>query len=174
MMKRSTRLASVMASLLVNLIPQTDAVAADPTQIVTFTGTVVSKTCTFDDTTPTVVLDDIGIGEFTDSGLKKLKYVSVSITCGSGVASVKIVPSGIPDETNNTLFRNTGVSSGVGLRLLSASGALMFPSGNNSVQVTPVLGKGLYSFMAGYVATAPGAVTSGSFLSQVTLNFNYN
>ncbi|TLV05904.1 fimbrial protein [Klebsiella indica] len=175
MMNIAAHMASVMtAGLLVSLISQTDAVAADPTQIVAFTGMVVNKTCTFDDVTSTVVLDDIGTREFTDTAVKKLKDVPVSITCGAGVTSVKIVPSGTPDEQNDTLFSNTGDSTGVALRLQDLSGTTMLPSGSTNVSVIPSSGKGSYTFRVGYVATAPGTVTGGRFLSQVTLNFNYN
>lgn len=175
MMKRAVRLASVMVTGgLLSLIPQTDAVAENPTQIITISGTVVSKTCAFDDTTSTVILDDIGSREFTDATARKLTDVLVSITCGAGVTSVNIVPSGIEDETNNTLFRNTGDATGVGLRLQNESGTAMLPSGSTNVSVVPASGKGSYTFRAGYVATAPGEVTGGSFLSQVTLNFDYN
>ncbi|MBJ9260676.1 type 1 fimbrial protein [Citrobacter amalonaticus] len=167
-----TSLATGLALSLI-LLTRADADVSSP-QTVTITGTVVSNTCSFDDVAPTVVLDDIGTSEFTNATVRKLKDVSVNITCGAGVTSVKIVPTGTEDGIDNTLFKNTGTSTGVGLRLQGSDGTIMLPSGSSEVSVTPISGKGNYTFKAGYVATTPNTVTSGQFLSQVTLNFNYN
>jgi P pilus assembly protein, pilin FimA len=150
--------------------------AANPTAVITLTGTVVSRTCTFDETVASVVLDDINPREFTDGSMKKARDVVVGITCGSGVSSVKIVPTGTADAADTTAFKNTGASTGVALRFTNASGSTLLPGGTSSVQVTPsgtAEKTGSYTFKAGYVATAPGAVTGGNFASMVTLNFNY-
>lgn len=175
MRKRIRNPAAVIAAgVLLSMALQPDASAADPTTIITITGTVVSRTCTFDEATQSVPLEEINTREFTDTGVKKSTTFPVAISCGSGVTSVSIVPDGTPDSQDPTTFANTGQSTGVALRLLDASGNVLLPDGTSKVSVTPVAGKGSYSFRAGYVATAPGAVTGGDFVSVATLSFNYD
>lgn len=171
-----------MPALLVmagGLLWQPPAGAVNPTATITISGTVVSKTCTFDEATPpTVVLSDIGAREFTDTAAKKVVNVPVAITCGAGVAqTVQIVPTGTADTADTTAFKNTGASTGVALRFMDASDNALLPNGTKTVSVSlPGTGerKGAYTFKAGYVATAPGAVSGGNFASVVTLSFNYN
>lgn len=176
MIKKTNKLVSVpIMGILLSLLSQPDAKAADSSStIITITGTVVSKTCTFDDATQLVELDEINTREFTDAGVKKRTEFPVSISCGRGVTSVSIVPKGTPDLLDPTAFANTGQSTGVALRLLDASDNVLLPDGTSQVLVMPTEGKGRYSFRGGYVATAPGAVTAGDFVSVATLYFNYD
>lgn len=175
MMKTTSKLASVLVmGALLSLVSQSDARAAHPSTLITVTVTVVDKTCTFDEASQSVELDEITTRGFMDTGIKKRTEFPVTITCAGAVASVNIVPEGTPDLQDPTAFANTGQSSGVALRLLDASDNVLRPDGTSQVSVVPVEGKGSYRFRAGYVATAPGAVTSGDFVSVVTLGFNYD
>lgn len=156
-----------------SLVLASTALATDPSTTLTISGRVVSKTCSFDKDTQTVVLDDITAAEFIDTGIKKATTFDVGITCGVGVSSVNIIPVG--DAASNDIdFLNTGKATGVALRLQDASGNPLRSDGNSSVSVTPVGLTGSYTFTAGYVATNPGGVTGGNFSSSVTLNFDYD
>lgn len=146
--------------------------ADNPVTTITITGTVINKTCSFNDVSQTVTLDDIYITDFSDTSIKGGKNVSVGISCGDGVSSVKIVPTGTADTNDNTAFSNTGTASNVALRFQDSAGTTLFPDGSSSVTVTPSEGEAVYTFKAGYVATG-GKVTAGSFISQVNMSFDY-
>lgn len=135
-------------------------------------GKVVSKTCSFDTADQTVFLDDIAVSDFTDNTIKAPKSFAVDFSCGAGVSSVNIKLSGQPDSNDATAFRNKSDAKNVALRLLDNDMGVLGPS-NSKVTVTPISGRGSYTFTAGYVATADN-VTEGGFQADVGLNFMYD
>lgn len=134
-----------------------------------------TPTCTFNDATQTVVLDDIAASAFSDKSLYSVTPFDVRIKCDTDVTLVKIIPSGTPDGDDETAFSNTGSAKHVALRLLDQDKQVLLPDGTIGVSVVPSGdGEGNYTFSAGYVATAPGQVTAGNFASTATLSFEYD
>ncbi|WP_312629563.1 fimbrial protein [Scandinavium sp.] len=164
---------TAVALLAVSATAQT--MAANPTGQFTITTTILSRTCTFDNETQTVALENVETREFSDQSMKKPQTFDVNIHCDNGVSSVKIVPSGPADDTGDaTAFKNQGDAANVALRLQNAEGNVLTPDGNSSVTVTPEDGVGAYRFRVGYVATQPGKVSAGGFSAAVTLRFAYD
>ena len=133
-----------------------------------------NPTCAFNDATQTVVLDDIAASAFSDKSIYSVTSFDVNIKCEAEITSVKITPSGAPDDDDGTAFSNTGSATHVALRLLDKNKEVLLPDGTTAVTVTPSGdGEGSYTFSAGYLATVPGQVTAGSFVSTATLSFQY-
>lgn len=152
------------------------ALAANPSMTVTFTWPAMPyPTCTFNDETQTVILDDITSKTFTDTGVRNVTSFTVGIMCEAGITAVSVVPTGTPDSNDDTAFSNTGSSEHVALRLLDKDSRVLLPDGSTRVNVVPTDSReASYTFSAGYVATAAGEVTPGSFASTVTLSFEYD
>ncbi|MBJ8986873.1 type 1 fimbrial protein [Citrobacter koseri] len=159
-------------ALVLVAFPYLSIAADNPTAIITISGTVVSKTCSFDSTSHSVILDEISVGEFTDNSIKAPRQFPISISCGSGVQSVEIIPSGEPDPNDSTAFRNTASAENVGLRLHDDNNQVLSPQGS-SVTIIPDNGSGSYMFTAGYVATGDDII-EGGFSSMVNLEFKYD
>lgn len=158
-------------------VSQSPAVAAtgDKAQI-NITINVPAKTCSFNNTTAMIQLEDVSTAMLSRSGTAMVggKNIDTDIQCPPGMKTVKIVASGIPAAGDATAFANTGSAKNVALRFMAEQGtAILYPDGSQAVTVTPTDGVGHYRFRAGYVATG-GAVRAGDFMAMVTLSFNYS
>lgn len=167
---------SVFTGLLLLLINAPWGAHADnPRATINITGTVVSKTCSFVKAADTFALDEIDIAEFTDTYIRGKKPIKVDITCGGGVSSVTLKPTGQPDSEDSTAFKNTGTSTNVAFRLHDAgSNKSLYPDGSRTVTINNIKGNASYTFEGGYVATTARKVTEGSFSSSMNLEFIYN
>lgn len=169
-------LATLVAAATVVVFVAMNAFAAEsPSMPVTLIWPgVPTPTCTFNDEAQTVVLDDITSKAFSDASVRNVTTFTVGITCDSDVTSVLVVPRGTPDGEDDTLFSNTGSAKHVALRLMR-NGNTMEPDGSIGSRVTPAEGGDeSLTYSAGYVATAPGEVTPGSFASTATFSFLYD
>ncbi len=162
--------------LLIAASPTTVAAAmSDKTQINVIIN-VATQTCSFDNTSPMFSLTEISTAKFRNSGsaIVGWKDIDIDIQCGSGIDSVRIVPTGTPATGDETAFANTGSARNVGLRFMAYQGtSILYPDGSASVTVSSSGGTGSYRFRAGYVATG-GPVRAGDFMAVVNLSFDYS
>ncbi|WP_413504031.1 fimbrial protein [Serratia grimesii] len=170
-------LSALIAAGMLLTVPQGSVLAAtgDKAQI-NITINVTARTCSFDNSTPMIQLEDVSTAKFRHSGTSMVsgKNVDIDIQCGSGIENVKIVPTGLSAAGDATAFANTGSAKNVGLRLMAYQGsAMLYPDGSAYVTVSPSDGVGSYRFKAGYVATG-GPVRAGDFMAVVNLSFDYS
>lgn len=153
-----------------------DALAANiTTGQFTISGTVLAPTCSFARDTQVVNLQEVTIRDFKNTNVVAEIPVEIPITCGAGLSSVNIVASGEPASGMDSSFKNTGTARNVALRFMADSRSPMSPDGSKSVTVAVTNGAGSHTFLAGYIATPQaGALGAGTFVSTVTLNFQYN
>jgi minor fimbrial subunit len=171
----NSKIAALLFVGLIALSTATESLSeTNPAMVVTFNWRVLRPTCSFKTSVQNVTLDDITDRAFTDTDVRNATPFTVGITCQSGLDTVKIVPAGTPDTQDPTAFANTGTAGNVALRLMDKAGKTLRPDGSSGVAVTPQSGEGSYTFSAGYVATSVGKVTPGSFVSVVSLTFEYD
>lgn len=130
------------------------------------------NTCSFDEPIHTVFFDDIPAKVFINNTRTNSRNVKIGITCPLPPI-VNVAAFGIADDDNPDLFKNTGSASGLGMKVY-IDGTLARPTGDRTFTVMHSSGSRYYlPIDAGYVATKPGKVTGGSFVSVIKLRFEY-
>lgn len=171
--KNNLNLIVILFCACAGIVPNIVLAATDDRVDIIFRFEVTAGSCSFNNQDQTVYLDDTLVTSFTDNAIRGEKDFDVDISC-SGTSTVKIVPTGTPDTIDPTAFKNTSSASNVALRLLDSDNEILLPDGTKSVTVNTNEGSGSYRFRAGYVASEPGNVTAGNFISTVNLNFEYD
>lgn len=155
--------------------------AASDSATVTISATVKANTCTLKDPAP-VVLPDVSVGDFGGKVYSRVgrKEISIElIECGSGTTGVKVTAGGIADSNlvalwANSIEKDNGGASGVGLRFLQTGDQNTFyPGGSRSEVISLISGAdNTLTFYAYYEASLK-EVTAGLFSTAINMTFEY-
>lgn len=138
---------------------------------VTISGTVVPRTCAFDESVQNITLHDVLRSDFSTGFAGATSFTIKVESCSPLVSSLNIRFKGTKGEVNNT-FLNTGTSEGYSLALSTKeSGQSVY---DGVALVMPVQqGSGSIDMVAKYGVYSKNPVT-GSFKSTVNISLEYN